>query len=132
MITNKLKNNDDNKELLIIGSPHTHSKHEFLVGKSAIKPSQCARTLGVVFDKQASMFSQVTNICKSANYHLCNIGAIREVITYASAKQLIHSLISAWLDYCNSPLTGLPDVQLKRLQCLQTSHCSDCFKSKKV
>ena len=50
---------------LIIGSPHTHSKlssvHELLVGKSTIKPSQCVRNLGVVFDKQVSMVSQVTH-----------------------------------------------------------------------
>ena len=71
MINNKLKVNDDKREVLIVGSPHTHSKlsavHEFLVGKS-IKPSHAARNLGVVFDnKQVSMVNQCTNICKSAN-----------------------------------------------------------------
>ena len=125
MLTNKLKINNDKTELLIIGSPHTHSKlsavHVLLVGTCTVKPSQCTRNLGVVFDKQVSMVGQVTNIWKSANHHLHNIGAIWEVLTDASAKQLIQSLISSWLDYCNSLLTGLPDVQLKRLQHLQNN-----------
>ena len=62
------------------------------------------------------MVGQVTNIFKSANYLLHNIGAIQELLTDVSAKPLIHSLISSWLNYCNSLLTGLPVIQLKRLQ----------------
>ena len=88
-----------------------------MVGKSTNKPLQSARNVGVVFNKQVFMANQVTNICKFANYSLCNIGAIQEVFTDASAKQLIHSLISAKLNYCNS----LPDVQLKRLLYFQNN-----------
>ena len=65
------------------------------------------------------MEEHITNTCKSVNFHLRNIGAIRHVLTDASTAQLVHSLISSRLDYCNSLLNGVPDIQLKRLQRLQ-------------
>ena len=104
----KIENNIKRQWIYVKLDTHTHSKlsavHERLVGKSTTKPSQCARNFGVLFDKHVSMVSQVTNICKSANYHFRNIGTFRELLTDASAKQLIHSLISSQLDYCNSLL----------------------------
>ena len=36
-----------------------------------------------------------------------------------SAVQLVHSLVSSCLDYCNSLLYGLPDSKLNRLQRMQ-------------
>ena len=123
MIKNRLKINDDKTEFLIIGSPHTHSKLDgnlkLSVGNATIKPSVSARNLGVQFNSQMSMENQVTNICKSTHYHLRNIGAIRNVLTDDTAAQLVHSLISSRLDYCNSLLIGLPDAQLRRLQKIQ-------------
>ena len=67
------------------------------------------------------MESQVTNICKSAHFHLRNIGSIRHVLTESSSAQLVHALISSRLDYCNSLLNGIPDSQIKRLQKVQNN-----------
>ena len=74
-----------------------------------------------MFDKNLNMEAQVTNICKSANFHLRNIGAIRSTLTDSSAEQLVHSFITSRLDYCNSLLIGLPDTQIKRLQRIQNN-----------
>lgn len=123
MITNKLKINDDKTEFLILGSKNTLQKVgsslELLVGNSSIKPSTSARNLGATFDKHMSMEAQVTNTCKSVHHHLRNIGSLRSVLTKSSTTQLVHSLISSRLDYCNSLLKGIPDVQIQRLQRLQ-------------
>ena len=102
---------------------HIHTRNWMatlnLVGNATIKPSKSLRNLGVKFDSQMSMEDQVTNICKFIHYHLQNTGSIRNVLTDESAAQLVHALISSRLDYCNSLLIGIPDVQLRRLQKFQ-------------
>ena len=127
--------NDDKTEFLIFASPNSHSKmgseYKLSVGTSSISPSQSAKNLGVMFDKSVNMECQITNICRSANYHLRNIGSIRHVLTDSSAAQLVHSFISSRLDYCNSLLTGVPDVHLKRLQSIQNNACRIVSKIKK-
>ena len=59
--------------------------------------------------------------CSVANYHLRNILTIRKYLTQDSAQILIHAFISSKLDYCNSPLYGIP----KYLVCSEygSSHC---------
>ena len=44
-------------------------------------------------------------------------------LTESAAAQLIHSLVTSRLDYCNSLLYGLPDTQLDRLQRIQNIAC---------
>ena len=47
---------------------------------------------------------------------LCNIGSIRSILYNDTCAQLIQSLVTVRLDYCNSILYGLPDNSLYRLQ----------------
>jgi len=135
MIQNKLKINDSKTEFIILASPNAHSKLQsdlkLHIGKSCIKPALSAKNLGVIFDKHLKMEAQVTNICKSANFHLRNIGAIRHLLTDSSAQQLVHSFITSRLDYCNSLLIGLPDSQLNRLQRIQNNAARVVSKTKK-
>jgi hypothetical protein len=68
-----------------------------------------------------NMEKQVSNICKSANFHLRNIGSVRKNLNNTAASQLVHALITSRLDYCNSLLIGLPDNQINRLQRIQNN-----------
>ena len=77
------------------------------------------------------MECQVTNICKSASYHLRQIGVINHVITDSSLTQLVHSMISSSLNYCNALLNGIPDGQIKRLQKLPNNDARIICKIKK-
>jgi hypothetical protein len=135
MIQNKLKINDSKTEFLILASPNAYSKLnsdlELHVGNSHIKPAPSAKNLGVIFDKHLKMEAQVTGICRSANFHLRNIGAIRHLLTDSSSQQLVHSFITSRLDYCNSLLIGLPDSQLNRLQRIQNNAARVVSKIKK-
>jgi hypothetical protein len=135
MIQNKLKINDSKTEFIILASPNALSKLQsnlkLHIGKSCINPASSAKNLGVIFDKHLKMEAQVTNICKSANFHLRNIGAIRHLLTDSSAQQLVHSFITSRLDYCNSLLIGLPDSQLNRLQRIQNNAARVVSKTKK-
>ena len=73
----------------------------------------------MLLDKHASMEQYITATCKSAQYHLYNIGRIRKYLSKESTEQLIHAFITSKLDYCNALLCGLPTSQLNRLQRIQ-------------
>ena len=69
-----------------------------------------------MFDCHLDMTKQLNSVSRSCYFHLRNIRAIRHLIPDTAAAQLVHSLISSRLDYCNSLLAGLPDTELSRLQ----------------
>ena len=71
------------------------------------------------FDSSLSMEKHISNVVKSTNFHLRNIGSIRNVLTENATAQLVHAMITSRLDYCNSLLLGLPDSQISRLQKIQ-------------
>ena len=119
MQRNKLKLNEEKTEILLISSSHFSSKvfaTVFKVDDTCIVPKSSVRNIGVVFDKQMSMKQQINVICRSAIFHLRNIGGIRKYINRKACEQLVHAFITSRLDYGNSLLFGLPDIHLKRLQ----------------
>lgn len=121
MIKNKLKINDDKTEFLVITSPYSKLSNEIriTIGQTEIVPESPCKSLGVMFDSRVCMDAQIKHICRSTLFHIRNIRAIRDLLPSAAAAQLIHSLISSRLDYCNSLLYGLPDYRIKRLQRIQ-------------
>ena len=59
------------------------------------------------------------SVCKSTYFHLRNIGIIRSILSNDAYAQLIHSLVTVRLDYCNYILHGFSDNILYRLQKIQ-------------
>ena len=119
MIQNKLKINDSKTEFLVLTSSFLKQHFNDLnisVGNSRIAPSINARNFGVIFDNHMSFDKQINSICKSAFFHLRNIGSIGNMLTDDACSQLIHSLVTVRIDYCNSLLYGMPDSTLFRLQ----------------
>ena len=122
LVKNKLKINDNKTEFLVLTS--STSKHRYndlciSVGDSCISSSVNVKNLGVIFDKFLNMDVHISYVCKSVYYHLRNIGKIRNMLSDNACAQLIHSLVTTRLDYCNSLLYGLPDTSLRRLQHIQ-------------
>jgi hypothetical protein len=78
-----------------------------------------------------SMEKHVTNVCKATNFHIRNIGAIRNVLSDSSTEKLVHAMITSRLDYCNVLLSGIPDSQIQRLQRLQNNAARIVCKIKK-
>ena len=62
-----------------------------------------------------SLDKQINSICKSAFFHLRNIGSIRNILTDDACSQLIHSLVTVRMDYC-SLLHGMPYSTMLQLQ----------------
>ena len=121
MIRNKLKINDDKTEFLIMASPRLKGvlNSNLVIGDSTIVPSLSCRNLGATFDNHLSMVKHVETVCKSMLFHLRNILSIRSLLTDSAASQLVHSLVTSRLDYCNSLLYGIPTYLCKKLQRVQ-------------
>lgn len=110
MLCNKLKLNKDKTEVLIISSSHRPrpSLSSSTTCDETVSCSSNARNIGVIFDQSFCMVPHVTSVCKSAFFHLHNIGMIRKYLTSQAAQQLIHALVTSKFDYCNSLMYGLP------------------------
>ena len=118
MIKNKLKINDDKTELLIITSRRSKfaTDLQLSIGQCEITPTLKGKSLGVMLDDHFDMDAQSKNICRSAHFHLRNIRSahfhlrnirvIRPLLPDTAAAQLVHSLVTSCLDYCNSLLNG--------------------------
>ena len=89
------------------------------VGKSQVTQSIKVRDLGVTFDQFLNFDDHITAICRSAYFHIRNIGKIRNLLSYNACSTIIRALISCRLDYCNSLLYNVPPHKTDRLQRLQ-------------
>ena len=77
------------------------------------------RNLGVAFDPVFSFKKHVSNICKSAFYHIRDLKRIRIYSNKSTAISLANALVSSRLDYCNSLLFGCSEKYKTSLQRVQ-------------
>ena len=124
MKANLLKLNTEKTEILVLGTKSVIRKYQlddFRVGLSSISPSETVRNLGSIFDPVLNMACHVTSLCKSAYYHLYNLGKVRKCLSKGITEKLIHAFVSSRLDYGNSLLYGINSCLLDKLQCVQNS-----------
>ena len=57
-----------------------------------------------MFDDHMHTDAHISHTCRTIHFHLRNIRAIRNLLTDSTVEQLIHSLVTSRLDYCNSLL----------------------------
>ena len=67
------------------------------------------------------MIDQINAVVKKCNFHIRNIGKIREYVNVETCKMLVNSLVLSQLDYCNALYSGLPNSLLSRLQKVQNT-----------
>ena len=79
-------------------------------------PAKCARNLGVIFYKNFTFRLYISVVCKSFFYRMRDLRRVRRHLDLDSAKLLATALVSIHLDYCNSLLYGIADIDLGRLQ----------------
>ncbi len=123
MQTNFLKLNAEKTEVLVLGFRAQLAKFRLasvnIAGVDVPVQSKAVRNLGVMFDCGMTMGAQVSNITRSANHQLINIGRARKMLTDEATKLAVHTLVTSRLDYCNSLLIGISDNHLQRLQNIQ-------------
>ena len=86
-----------------------------------VTPNTHARNLGVTLDCNMSLERHVTNISRTAYYHLHSIGRIRRYLEQGHTKQLVHALVISRIDCCNSLLNGLSVSVVEKLQRVQNA-----------
>jgi len=122
MEVNKLKLNEDKTEYLIMVAPWLRDKiavPKLLVGEEEIIANTHAKNLGVIFDQCMNMERHINNICRSARFHLRNIGSIRNVLSAESLVTLVHAFITSRLDNGNALLFGVNKKHIQKLQHIQ-------------
>ena len=118
MLYNNLKMNNDKTELLILHSRYRpRPSLEFVtVGHSPVPPTPSARNIGAMFDSTMNFEKHISEICKSAFFHIRNISQVRRYLSTESTRTLVNAFVTSRIDSCNSLLYGLPNYLIQRLQ----------------
>ena len=119
MRPNRLKLNRDKTEIIVFVSKHD-KKHigikELQLDSDTIPSVPVVRNLGIHMDEHLSFAQHVAYLCKICFMYLGWIKKIRHLLTFEATKTIVHALVLARLDYCNSLFTGLPQCVVDRLQ----------------
>ena len=121
---NKLCNNGDKTEFMLIGSTVNLQKlksNSINVNNTCIRAVDKVKNLGVIFDKNMTMEKQVNSMCKKAFYNIKNVAHIRKSLSKNDTKTAIHALVTPHLDYGNALLFGVNKKLLDKLQIVQNS-----------
>jgi hypothetical protein len=86
-------------------------------GDCVVDPTDCARNLGVIFDKCPSFRPHISSVVRSASLGLRNIGRIRKYLTVDTARTYY---LKTWF-FSNSLLVNLPSATIRPLQRVQNS-----------
>jgi hypothetical protein len=126
MLLNKLKINDSKTECMLIASKSTMAKLSSLnititVGSDTIIPKKSVSNLGSTLDSELAMNGQISQVIRSAYYHLRRISKIKCHLDQDTCARLIHSCVTSRLDYHNALLTTVPDCKLHKLQLVQNN-----------
>ena len=133
MNVNKLKLNDSKTEVMLCSNPQNVDQDldfKLEINGNDINSSSKIKNLGVMFDEDLSMSSQVSNICQKTYFQLRKIASIRKFLTESATTTLVTTLILSNLDYCNSLLSGITAESLSKLQMVQ-NHAAKLIKRKK-
>ena len=119
MDEDKLELNPDKTEVFLIGKDWQHRKYlsiELLGVKT--NPAQTARNLGVYLTN-ISPFLRIYQQCASNALNICGICGVVAVTLIWIVQMLASALVSSHLDYCNSLLYGIADMDVTKLQQVQ-------------
>ena len=86
---------------------------------SVINLSDKITTLEVTIDSTLSLKPHVSNICKTAYFHLQALKHIRPVLTHDMAMSIAVAMVQSRLDYANSLLYNTSACNINKLQCVQ-------------
>ena len=122
MTCNYLKMNSDKTDLMLCG---TTCKLKCIdvdcvdIGNDCISFSDNVKNLGVFLDQNFNLNSHVSHVRKSCYNEIRKISHLRSFIDEQSTTQLVISLITSKLDYCNCLFYNMSDENFNKLQLVQ-------------
>ncbi len=96
---NFLQLNHDKTEVLLAGPKALRNEIESLLTPLSIKPCEHVKNLGVILDADLNFQKHISNISKTAFYHLRNISKVRSFLCQSDSEKLVHAFISSRLDF---------------------------------
>jgi hypothetical protein len=123
-LSNGLLVNPDKSDAILVGTDAQRKKIHFdgvMMSGTHIGFSDHVKSLGVTLDTQLNLEMHVINVCKSCNYHIKALRAIRLSLDDFTAEAIGRSIVMARLDYCNGLLIGIAKQNLDHLQRIQNS-----------
>ena len=123
MNQNMLKLNPSKTECMIIGNSTQRKKWAHVFPVELLNQNfagiHSIRNLGVAFDPAFLFKKHVSDICRSAFYHIRDLRRIQIHLNKATAISIANALVSSRLVYCNSLLFGCPEKYKTNLQRVQ-------------
>ncbi len=76
-------------------------------------------------------WNHISNVTKTAFFHLRNIAKLRNMLSVSDAEKLVHAFMTSRLDYCNALLGGCPASSINKLQIVQNAAARVLTRSRK-
>ena len=86
-----------------------------------LEASSTSKDLGIILDTRLSYDDHVTNLVSSCMNKLSQINRIRHVFERKMLIMIINSLVFSKLYYCSTVWASISALNLRRIQCVQTS-----------
>lgn len=84
-----------------------------------------------MIDDSLSFSDHTASVVQSCHYALYNIRKIRPYLIQHAAQLLVQAMVISRLNYCNSPLAGLPACAMKPLQVVHNAAAQLVFNQPK-
>ncbi len=126
--------NSDKTEILLIGPKNSTQNlvdyNLHLDGYTVT--SSTVKNLGVILDSNLSFENHISNVTKTAFFHLRNIAKLRNMLPVSDAEKLVHAFMTSRLDYCYALLGGCsPASSINKLQIVQNAAARVLTRSRK-
>lgn len=118
MRSSSLVLNDDKTEIKVFSRATLTAPLNFAIFDRPPETTS-TRSLGFILDSAMSFRDQIDAVCKSANFHLYRIRAIRNRIDTATARTMVNWLVMSRVTSFLSLYHGLPNRDTHRLQLIQ-------------
>ena len=97
------------------------STESLTLNSEVIKAVPVVRNLGVYMDNRLNFDTQIANVQRTCYYYLNWIKKIRKYLSKDTTKSIVHALVVARIDYCNSLYVNLPNKATEKLQRIMRS-----------
>ena len=122
MNENRLKMNNNKAKFIIFGSKPQLDKCKtktLNVNDTEIEHADKIKYLGVLLDQKLNLKQHITSKYQTAMLNIQQIKNIRHLLTQEVTEILVLGRVMSHLDFCNSVLVGLLDVDISKMQHIQ-------------